>query len=130
MNDPAVRGIVVAHAELAEALIRAVERIAGPSDGALVSLSNEGLGPEGIRKRLEELIGDGPAVVFTDLREGSCGLAARQVCVGRANHVVVTGANLPLLLDFVMKRHLPIDQLVTRLVDRGRNAISAMPELQ
>lgn len=128
MSEPGIRGVVVAHAELADALIRAVERITGPTDGALVAVSNEGLGPEGIRERISELMGEGHAVVFTDLREGSCGLAARQVCTGRAGHIVVTGANLPLLLEFVMKRHLPLDELVTRLVDRGRTAISAMPE--
>jgi len=128
MSEAALRGVVVAHGDLADALIRAVERIAGPADGALVSLSNEGLGPEGIRERLTELVGDGPAVVFTDLREGSCGLAARQVCTGRPGHVVVTGANLPVLLDFVMKRHLPLDELVKRLVERGRNSIGATPE--
>jgi mannose/fructose-specific phosphotransferase system component IIA len=128
MSEAEVRGVIVAHASLADALIRAVERIAGPTNGALTAMSNEGLGPEGIREQLTELVGDGPAVVFTDLREGSCGLAARQVCTGRAGHVVVTGTNLPLLLDFVMKRHLPLDELVPRLLDRGRGAISALPE--
>lgn len=123
-----VRGIVVAHAELAQGLIAAVERIAGVDEGALVALSNEGLGPQGIRDRLAELVGDRPAIIFTDLREGSCGMAARQLCLDRAGSVLVTGANLPLLLDFVMQRHLPLDELVERLVERGRRSIQAFPE--
>ena len=125
MSDDGIRGIVVAHSELAGALIAAVERIAGHEEGALVALSNEGLGPEAIRKKLDDLVGDGPAIVFADLREGSCGMAARQVCLGGRTRALVTGVNLPVLLDFVMKRHLPLDELVPRLVERGRAAIGS-----
>jgi mannose/fructose-specific phosphotransferase system component IIA len=129
MSDGEVRGIVVAHSELARALITAVESIAGTTEGALVPLSNDGLGPEAIRERLDELAGDGPAIVFADLREGSCGLAARAVCMGDGpRRALVTGVNLPVLLDFVMKRHLPLDDLVARLVERGRAAITSAPE--
>ena len=124
MNEGAVRGIVVAHSDLARALIGAVERIAGADEGALVSLSNEGLGPDAIREKLDELAGDGPAIVFADLREGSCGLAARKVCLGGApRRALITGVNLPVLLDFVMKRTLPLEELVPRLVERGRASI-------
>ena len=130
MSDGAgTRGIVVAHAALAQALVDAVERIAGVDD-ALVALSNEGLSPEAIRERLDELAGDGPAIVFADLREGSCGLAARQVCMGSApGRALITGVNLPVLLDFAMKRHLPLEELVPRLVERGRAAIASGAEL-
>ena len=131
MSDGGVRGIVVAHSELARALIGAVERIAGHDEGALVSLSNEGLSPQAIREKLDALAGDGPVVVFADLREGSCGLAARQVCMGSGpRRALVTGVNLPVLLDFVMKRHLPMEELVPRLVDRGRASIASGEELR
>lgn len=131
MSDGAgTRGIVVAHSALAQALIDAVERIAGVDD-ALVALSNEGLSPEAVRERLDELAGDGPAIVFADLREGSCGLAARQVCIGSGPHrALITGVNLPVLLDFAMKRHLPLDELVPRLVERGRGSIASGAELR
>ncbi|HUE77744.1 MAG TPA: hypothetical protein VMM83_07360 [Longimicrobiales bacterium] len=130
MSEGGVHGVVVAHSDLARALIQAVERIAGPAeDGALTALSNEGLGPDGIRARLDELVGDGPAIVFADLREGSCGLAARQVCLGAGDQrALITGVNLPVLLEFAMKRHLPLAELVPRLVDRGRAAIASGPE--
>jgi mannose/fructose-specific phosphotransferase system component IIA len=128
MNDAAVQGIVVAHSDLARALIEAVQRITGVEDGVLVPLSNEGLGTVGIRDRLVELLGDEPAVVFTDLREGSCGMAARAVCLGSPSRAIVSGVNLPMLLDFAMKRHLPLEVLTGRLVERGRSAIGAQPE--
>lgn len=128
MSDSTIRGIVVAHSDLARALIEAVQRIAGVEDGVLVSLSNEGLGTGGIRDRLNELLGEGEAMVFTDLREGSCGMAARQACLGSAGRVIVSGVNLPMLLDFALNRHLPLPELAARVVDRGRRAIGAYPE--
>ena len=128
MSEPPVRGIVIAHSDMARALVDAVERIAGIEENALVPLSNEGLGPEQVRDRLSELVGEGPAVIFTDLREGSCGMAARQVCLPSSDRVLITGVNLPVLLDFVMNRHLPLPDLTRRLLERGRKAIRAMPE--
>lgn len=129
MSEAAVRGVVVAHSTLADALVEAVRRIAGLEEQALLPVSNEGLAPDAIRDRLAEVLGDsGPAIIFSDLREGSCGIAAQRLCLDRPNYVVVTGVNLPMLLDFVMKRHLPLDDLVQRLVDRGRDAVQALPE--
>ena len=128
MSDRPVRGIVVAHSDMAQALVDAVDRIAGIEEDALVPVSNEGLRPEQVRDRLTELVGGDPAMIFTDLREGSCGMAARQVCLPTSDRVLITGVNLPVLLDFVMNRHLPLDELTVRLLDRGRAAIRAMPE--
>lgn len=122
MSEP-VRGVVVAHADLARALIEAVDRIVGLDEGALTSVSNEGLGPDEMRERLTAAAKNAPAIFFADLREGSCGMAARRTCLGRADQVLVTGVNLPMLLDFAMNRHLPLDALTDRLVDRAKRAI-------
>jgi N-acetylgalactosamine PTS system EIIA component len=128
MSDGRILGVVVAHSDLASALIEAVQRITGVEDGVLVPLSNEGLGPEAIRARLTELVAGGPAVVFTDLREGSCGIAARHVCLAGPNRVLVTGVNLPMLLTFALKRDLPLPELAEQIVDRGRKAIESIQE--
>jgi mannose PTS system EIIA component len=126
MSEAAIRGVVVAHGDLARGLLSAVYRIAG-EDQVLVAVSNEGLSPEAIRERLDQVLGEGPAVVFTDLREGSCGMVARKVCLGRENRALITGVNLPMLLDFVTQRQLPLDQLARRLADRGRDAVTVFP---
>jgi N-acetylgalactosamine PTS system EIIA component len=128
MSETPVLGVVVAHAELADGLVSAVRRIAGLEDSAIQALSNEGLGPDALRDRLNDLLGERPAIVFVDLREGSCGICGRRVCLGRADRVLVTGVNLPMLLDFAMNRDRPLGELARRLVDRGRGAIGALPE--
>lgn len=117
------RGVVVAHSDLAGALIRAVERITGVSD-ALVAVSNEAKGPEEMRRAIEAACGQGPTVVFTDLASGSCALAGRFVTAAGAR-ALVTGANLPMLLDFVFHRELALEPLVDRLVRKGREGIGA-----
>jgi N-acetylgalactosamine PTS system EIIA component len=128
MSEAAVRGVVVAHADLAEGLLSAVRRITGIDHDVLVALSNEGLGPEEIRRRLDGLLNGGPGVVFTDLREGSCGMVARRACVGRGDRVLVTGVNLPILLDFALHHDGPLDDLARRLVERGQDAVTAFPD--
>lgn len=120
----AVRGLVVAHASVAAGLVDAVARIAGPEADALRALSNEGCGPEHLRERLGELLGEGPAVVFTDLGSGSCAFAARHIALQRPRTAVITGVNLPILLDFVFNRTLPLAELVPRLVEKGRAGVT------
>lgn len=122
MKGP-VRGLVVAHGPMAEGLVAAVQRIAGVEGDALQAVSNEGLGPEGLRAALEERLGSAPAIVFVDLPSGSCALEARRLLRTRPETAVVCGVNLPMLLDFVFHRDLPLDALVPRLLERGRGGI-------
>lgn len=129
MNSGApVRGIVVAHGTMAHGLVDAVRRIAGSTaDEALLPLSNEGLGPPDLRDAVERLAGDGPTIVFADLLSGSCGMAAMVIARNSDRRAVVCGVNLPILLDFVFHRDLPLQELVPRLVGKGREAISPAP---
>ena len=120
-----VRGVVLAHGGMAEGLVDAVRKISGESE-ALTGMSNEGLGPDDLFRRLAELTEPGPTVIFTDLHTGSCALAARAVCADPERRAVVFGANLPMLLDFVFHRDLPLDELVPRILSRGRDGIQAL----
>jgi len=112
-------GVVVAHANLATALVEAAESISGIR-GVLHPVSNDGLSPQELRESVEAPIGGGPAIVFTDLASGSCTFAGR--AVGRASGavVVVTGVSLPMLIDFLFHRELPPEELARRVVDRAK----------
>ena len=126
MNDQdPVRGVLIAHGTMAEGLVDAVQRITGV-EGALIPLSNEGRGPEAMRSALDEAIGTETAIIFTDLLTGSCALAARSLCREAGDRAIVCGVNLPILLDFVFHRTLPLDDLVNRLVERGRAAVQCV----
>jgi mannose/fructose-specific phosphotransferase system component IIA len=122
-----VRGVVVGHGDMARGLVDAVRRIAGDAAAGLSAVSNDGKGPDALRSEVDAAAGPGPAVVFVDLQSGSCGLAAAYACRGCVGRAVISGVNLPMLLDFVFHRQLSLDELVARLVDRGRSAIQAAP---
>ena len=125
VTDGTVRGVVIAHGPMATAMVDAVRRIAGDAAEALHPLSNDGRSPADLRAALDELIGDDPAVLFVDLQAGSCGMAALSSCRDRGRRVVVCGVNLPMLLDFVFHRDLPVDEAAARAVERGRTSIVA-----
>lgn len=118
-----VAGVVVAHGPMARAMVDAVRRIAGDAADALHPLSNDGKGPADLKNELDEVLGAGPAVVFVDLQAGSCGMAAMLCCRETSRRVVVSGVNLPMLLDFVFHRELPVEEIVERVVAKGRESI-------
>jgi N-acetylgalactosamine PTS system EIIA component len=124
MSEGTARGLIIAHASLAGGLAAAVRQIAGAGEDSLQSISNEGQGPEGLLAAVRAAVGDAPAVLFTDLPSGSCAFAARKLALHRPATAVVHGVNLPILLDFVFHRELPLETLVERLIEKGRTGIS------
>ncbi len=98
-----VRGVVVCHAGLAAALVEAVNQISGLGD-ALVPVSNEGCDRDLLRERIAQALGSDPAVVFVDLPTGSCMMAAMSELKESHDATIVTGVNLPMLLNFVFHR--------------------------
>ena len=121
---PVGRAIVAGHGEFAGGLVSAVEQITGRAD-VFVALSNRGLGADEIERTLRErLVDSGARVVFTDLPAGSCTIAARRVLRDRPEIVLVTGANLPSLLDFVFHAGEPPADAAHHSVEKGRAAIS------
>lgn len=129
MSDPAkasepARGVVVAHGGLAEGLVDAVRQIAGVTPEELVGVPNRGLGCEELCARTRAALAPARNLIFTDLPSGSCHLAALIVVREMPEIPVVTGVNLPMLLDFVFNRALGFDELVPRLAEKARGAIA------
>jgi mannose/fructose-specific phosphotransferase system component IIA len=124
MSEQPARGVVVGHGEMASGLVSAVRRIAGNAADALEALSNDGKAPKVLEDELDRLAGDDRVVVFVDLQAGSCGVAAYSCCREQSRRAVICGVNLPMLLDFVFHREVPLDELADRLIQKGRASIS------
>ncbi len=122
---PAVRALIVTHGELGGELIRTIEAILGPQEG-VACLSNAGASLDGLSERIRaELAAGQPLVVFVDLMGGSCGHACRGL-PGPATRVV-SGVNLPMLLDFFINRErVAFEPLVERITAKGREGIHAL----
>lgn len=98
------RAVVAAHGDLAEGLVSAVSRVAGAAAASrLMPFSNATLGGAELVDALRHaLASTGAVAVFTDLPAGSCTIAARRIARESPGLAVVCGANLPMLLSFVM----------------------------
>jgi len=121
MSD-ALRGIIVSHAAVAEALVVAVRAITGIED-ALVPVSNEGCDQDALKQRLVDAAAGQPAVLFVDLPGGSCLTSSVRFARGRTELAVVTGVNLAMLLDFVFHRDVTPAEAARRAVEAGAKAI-------
>jgi mannose/fructose-specific phosphotransferase system component IIA len=117
-----LRGVIVSHAAVAQALVAAVVAITG-IEGALTPVSNEGCGTDALAQRLSQAVGAGPAVLFVDLPGGSCFTSSARYARQHAEIAVVTGVNLAMLLDFVFHRDVSPDEAARRAVDAGGKAI-------
>ena len=120
----AVRGVVVSHGGVAAALIAAAEEISGIR-GALVAVSNSGLGRDGLEQAVLKAVDGKPAVIFVDLPSGSCLFAAMRQLPTHPELRVVTGVNLVMLLEFLFHREQSPEDVARRAAESGAKGIGS-----
>jgi PTS system mannose-specific IIA component len=120
-----VPALLVMHADLATALLRAAATVYGPVEGVRI-LSNEGLSKTQIEERIGAEVRNWPrgGLVLTDFWGGSCHTCALTAARGNGRVVLVTGVNLPMLLDYLHNRdRVDAEALAERMQQRGRDNI-------
>ena len=123
MSDGA-KAIVAGHGEFAAGLVSAVEQITGRG-AMLVPIAVHQLSASDIEELLRRhMLDEGIRVIFTDLQAGSCTMAARRILRGMPEAVLVAGANLPTLLDFVFAEGIAPPEAARHAAERGRAAIT------
>ena len=119
-----VPALLVTHADLADALVRAAERVVGPVDG-LERLSNDGLSREALEHEILRHVAAWPngGIVLIDFWGGSCFTCGMSASRGR-EVIVLTGINLPTLLDYLHNRdRYPVVELAERLRAKGQESV-------
>lgn len=122
---PRVPALLITHSDLGAALLRAAAAVYGPIEDVKV-LSNEGLSRDALEFRIDDEVSNWRhgGLLLTDFWGGSChtcGLAATR---GRGEIVILTGVNLPMLLDFLHNRErFGVLELADRLQLKGRDSI-------
>jgi PTS system N-acetylgalactosamine-specific IIA component len=119
------RAIVAGHGGFPDGIVSAVDQISGRGD-AFVPLSNQGLSGEDIESRLSRVSSEsGVKVFFTDLPGGSATLAVRRLMRSNPDLVLVTGANLATLLEFVFQSEADPATAAKNAAEKGRAALGA-----
>lgn len=119
-----LKGVIVGHGQLAQAMLGAVEQIAGVDTG-LVAVSNTDCDRGALEARIVAAVGDGPALVFIDMPSGSCLFAAMRQLQTMSGVRVVTGVNLAMLLEFVFHREGSVDEVAAHIAEVGARAVAA-----
>jgi len=126
-----VKAVLVTHGVLGAELVRTIEGLLGPqSDVGFVS--NAGTSLESLSDHVRELLGapsseEGGIFLFVDLAGGSCGHVCQQLRSLHPNTVVVSGINLPMLLEFFYNRdRVDFEELKHRVLEKGRGGIRCL----
>jgi PTS system mannose-specific IIA component len=128
-DDTGTIGIIVTHGRLAEELLRTAELIIGTVEDCY-AISGSDLCDEELVQRIRRIIVDSGrehAVIFVDYFGGSCCINSARAIDGIRGVKVVSGVNLPLLLDFLTKQgKMGFDEMIRHLVSRGSESIKVL----
>jgi PTS system mannose-specific IIA component len=120
-----IPALLVTHADLGAALLRAAEQVYGPV-GDVDFLSNSELSRADLERVIRERVSGWThgGLVLTDFPGGSCQQCGLLAARGNAEILVVTGINLPGLLDYLHNREqYPVTELAERLMTRARDSV-------
>jgi mannose PTS system EIIA component len=125
--------VVLAHGPLARSLVDTARMIIGECEGLLPLALEEGEAPAALQQRLADVLArhaiDRPALLLVDLFGGSPSTIAAQALIEHdaaveAAVAVVTGVNLPMLLETLMSRKgKDVQALAELAAQSGRDGI-------
>jgi mannose/fructose/sorbose-specific phosphotransferase system IIA component len=120
---------IIAHEDLAAALLQTAEKIIGPQENVFTYSNTKESLPllaEKIKKQLQET----PAqhvVFFVDMLGGSCWALANMVRKEYPTIAIIAGINLPMLLSFFTNwSELSFTALVKKVRDTGIRGIQSL----
>ena len=125
--------LVIAHGALAGEMLNALEFIAGHRPNYRALAIDHALDVEKARsiveKAVDELMGPGGVLIFTDLFGGAPSNIALSL-LGEKNIEIVAGVNLPMLLRSTsLEENAPLRQKAEILREYGRNNIFIATEI-
>lgn len=125
----APRAIVAGHGSFPQGIVSAVQQITG-FGSVFIPLSNSDLSGEDIEGRIRDRAAElGINVFFTDLPAGSATIAVRRMMRDTPGIVLVTGANLATLLEFVFREDETPGDAARHAVEKGRIALAVQGDV-
>lgn len=121
-----VGAILVSHENLSLCMAEALSKITGET-AFITPISSKGITPgqleHDITRAIESMRDAGGIILFTDLHGGSCALVCSRIQRKYPEIAVITGVNLPVLIEYVFHREKPLGEILDRLVKKGREGI-------
>ncbi len=120
-----IPALLVTHVDLGAALVAAAEQIYGPFEDVGV-LSNTGLARADLERLIRERVAawSHGGLVLTDFPGGSCQQCGLLAGRGHDEIIVISGINLPGLLDYLHNRErYPVGELAERLMAKARDSV-------
>src|SRR5262245_45143073 len=121
-----LRALVVTHGDLGEALLQTATGIVGPAPG-VEAITNRDQSRAGLTRVIEAKIAQWngeEGLVLTDIHGGSCAQAAMSGVLAGRGAPVITGVNLPMLVDFLVNRgSFTAAEMAARLIEKGRASV-------
>ncbi len=128
------RIIIASHGSLAEALLETARMIIGNVAEVYTIGLFPGMGPSDVTEQIWAVIGEAPEgtgfLVLLDLFGGSPSIACAEVLDERKDVAVVTGVNLPMLLEVLLNQKTqPIGALAQLAREKGKEGIIDIREV-
>lgn len=121
--------LLAGHGALPSGAADAAEFVVGPQSRLLVCELGPAESPDSYGERLADLVGDAPEVlVLADLPGGTPANAAKLFAARRTGVRIVTGLNLPMLLE-VLVRDGDVDELAAFAQTAGKGGVLTEPVL-
>ncbi|AMD86813.1 PTS sugar transporter subunit IIA [Actinomyces radicidentis] len=126
--------IVAAHGRLAEGLVASSAMIAGPQEDLVSVTFEQSEGPDDLLAKYAAAVEGSPSdqyLLLVDLLGGSPYNAAARFAAERDDADVVTGVNLPMLIEVLGRRMVGADlaELVEVARTSGANGVKVLSEI-
>jgi PTS system mannose-specific IIA component/PTS system mannose-specific IIB component len=122
-----IGAVIISHGKISDAVLDALYLIAGEQE-KIVAVSNMGRDLKQLeddlhsaRKKLE---GCKEIIFFADLQGGSCSIICRKLLRQYKNYALITGYNLPMLIEFTFYRERPLEEVLRILETKGKREIN------
>lgn len=119
--------IVISHGHFAVEALNSAEMIIGKQEFVEAVSLMPGEALEGLKKKIEESIKNlkecSQIFILFDIYGGTPSNASMNFAVRRDDIKVISGLNIPMLIEFFTHRELPAGELARRIIDLGRESI-------
>jgi mannose/fructose-specific phosphotransferase system component IIA len=121
-----IGAVIISHGDLSDAVLDALYQIAGDHKDIL-AVSNTGRDLKQMELDLldavDRLKNCDEVIFFSDLQGGSCSLMCKRLIKENGKLAMVTGYNLPMLIEFAFNRTKPLHELLLILEKKGQSGI-------